>query len=115
MTTPTPAVQPSGITSAEQFFNDHLSSLMARDLSRGDVNWCCEWTKHLEAVTVVHALWKAWEVLRQDKDMGPAVFMRDFVYRLMPELFSPLGTFSSCTQKRHDPKGVMPLPQGPED
>lgn len=114
MTAPAPAnavvLPPSGFTSIRQFFDDFLSELMARDLSRPTTMWCLEWEKHLEAEFVIEALWEIWEEVRKDPIQGKAVFMRDFVYRLMPELFSPDGTFASCTKERHDPDGVMPLP-----
>ncbi len=106
------AVLPSGIMSARQFYNDYLCEVFARDPNRGANNWCSSWFEHLEARIVVEALWKSWEVLRQDPDMGMAVWMRDYAYPLMSRLFDETGTFCACNTdaEGHNPDGVVALP-----
>lgn len=110
-----PAVPRSGITSPEQFFDDFLAGLFKRDLSQHSiVHWCTHWSEHPEAVVVVGALWRSWEVLRVDEEMGMAIWMRDFAYPLMGRLFDESGTFTNCdmdVKEGHDHNAVTALNQ----
>lgn len=103
-------VLPSGINSAEEFFDRHLSQIFARDLDRGDNSWCGHWREHREARMVIQALWDSWEHFRMDQAMGMAVWLTSYAYPLMGRLFDPQGTFCACNEKSHDPHGVVALP-----
>jgi hypothetical protein len=55
--------------------------------------WDPTWWQHTEALTVLEALWRAFEQMRLDGLTGMAVYMRDFFYPLMTTLTGPDGPF----------------------
>lgn len=63
--------------------------------------WCSSWWLHTEAVIRLEALWKAWEVLRQDPGTGASSWLRDHADPALAALTSPLGPFARCKPGRH--------------
>lgn len=64
--------------------------------STGGTKWCALWWEHAEAVSILDALWRAFEGHRYGDPSGMAVWWRDFAYPLMGSLTSPQGTFAQC-------------------
>ncbi|GGQ84746.1 DUF4913 domain-containing protein [Couchioplanes azureus] len=54
------------------------------------VNWCPQWWKHPEAISRLHALWRAGETLRVAEDTGMSVWWRD---HLDPEIAVLTGEY----------------------
>jgi hypothetical protein len=97
------------------FVADWLVEAYARKLGHAYV-WCPEWYQHLEAMSRLDALWRAWEALRHDGDLGMSVWWRDHADHHMRQLLDPDGPFSGCRREHTEyPVPALPLidpPQG---
>ena len=67
----------------------------------GDVRWCSEWRKHPEALTRLEALWRSWEALRLDPNLGIATWLTSYLDPQLVALTSRAGVFAQCTPDRH--------------
>lgn len=67
----------------------------------GELRWCPEWRQHPEAVTRLEALWRSWETMRTDSNLGMASWLVSYLDPLLAALLARQGTFASCTLQRH--------------
>lgn len=73
----------------------------------GEIRWCGQWEAHPEAVTRFEALWRSWEALRLDPNLGIATWLTSYLDPQLAALFSRLGPFAQCTHERHTPCGDL--------
>jgi len=64
--------------------------------------------QHAEALTRLEALWRSWETLRLDPNLGIATWLTNYLDPQLAALTSRIGTFAQCTQERHATAAVMP-------
>jgi hypothetical protein len=69
----------------------------------GEIRWCTRWPDHAEALTRLEALWRSWEALRLDPNLGIATWLTTYLDPLHTVLLSRAGPFASCTPDRHTP------------
>ena len=67
----------------------------------GELRWCLEWRQHPEAVTRLEALWRSWEAMRMDTNLGIASWLVSYLDPILSVLLARQGTFASCSPKRH--------------
>jgi len=95
---------PTEFTDGDDFFDNYLSAVFARDTEQDSINWCPRWREHREAVVVVNELWRSYEAHRPPDDPTTptterAVWFTVFGYPLMERLFNPQGGFHGCYLK----------------
>ncbi|RJK95924.1 DUF4913 domain-containing protein [Vallicoccus soli] len=73
----------------------------------GEWRWCLRWQEHPEALSRLTALWRTWEVLRRDADLGMATWYRDYLDPQLATLLSSRGPFSLCSEERHALPGPL--------
>lgn len=83
------------------FVTEHLAPMYRRNLSGTDRTWCAEWWRHTEAVSRLEALWRSWEYLRLDPNLGISVWMRDHLDHHMAILLDADGPFKGCKPDQH--------------
>jgi uncharacterized protein DUF4913 len=83
------------------FVTEHLTPMYRRSLSGTDRTWCAEWWRHTEAVSRLEALWRSWEYLRLDPNLGISVWMRDHLDHHMAILLDADGPFKGCKPDQH--------------
>jgi hypothetical protein len=80
----------------------------------GEIRWCAQWQDHAEAVTRLEALWRSWEALRLDANLGIATWLTTYLDPNLAVLLGRSGPFAPCTPDRH--AGPAPAtPQPPAD
>lgn len=67
----------------------------------GETRWCTQWPEHAEAITRLEALWRSWEALRLDPNLGIATWLTTYLDPLLAVLMSRSGPFAQCTPERH--------------
>ena len=67
----------------------------------GEIRWCVQWKEHPEAITRLEALWRSWEALRLDPNLGIATWLTNYLDPQLAALLSRSGTFAQCSQGRH--------------
>jgi hypothetical protein len=67
----------------------------------GEIRWCSRWPDHAEAITRLTALWRSWEAMRLDPNLGMATWLTSFLDPQLAVLLSRSGTFAQCTPDRH--------------
>lgn len=80
----------------EQFF----TIVFTRPIG-GTIRWCTHWRDHPEAVLRIEALWRSWETLRLDPNLGIATWLVNYLDPQLAVLLSASGTFHACTADRH--------------
>jgi hypothetical protein len=80
----------------------HFVHLYARPLG-GPWRWCPHWWDHAEAIGRLDALWRAWESLRTDPQLGMATWYAQYLDTQLPVLLGSHGPFARCTEERHEP------------
>jgi hypothetical protein len=96
-----------------QFFTRYLAELYRREVTATagiTKKWCQWWFLHDEAVAVVDALWRSFEVLRLDPGTGWSVWKKDHADHHMNVLFDPEGTFKHCSVANARHTLLPPLP-----
>jgi len=83
------------------FVSEHLTPMYRRSVSGTDRTWCAEWWRHAEAVSRLEALWRSWEYLRLDGNLGISVWMRDHLDHHMAVLLDADGPFKGCKPDQH--------------
>lgn len=91
-------------TSVEDWVDQYWSVVFVRPVG-GSVRWCEEWREHPEAVLRLEALWRSWETLRLDANLGMATWLTSFADAQVSALTSAAGTFASCSPVRHGGNG----------
>jgi hypothetical protein len=94
------AVATPVFASAEDWVDHYWSVVFVRAVG-GTVRWCNQWREHPEAVLRLEALWRSWETLRLDANLGIATWLTTFADPQISALTSGVGTFASCTPTRH--------------
>lgn len=69
----------------------------------GTIRWCDQWNEHPEATLRLEALWRSWETLRLDPNLGIAVWLTSYADHLMATLLAAHGPFARCAPQRHSP------------
>ncbi|HEY6795673.1 MAG TPA: DUF4913 domain-containing protein [Kineosporiaceae bacterium] len=67
----------------------------------GEIRWCARWLEHAEAVTRLEALWRSWEALRLDPNLGIATWLTTYLDPILAVLLGRVGPFAQCTPDRH--------------
>jgi hypothetical protein len=80
--------------------NDYYLRVFPRPTA-GEQRWCAQWDDHPEAVTRLEALWRSWETLRLDPNLGIATWLTTYQDPIGRELTSRNGTFAGCAATRH--------------
>jgi hypothetical protein len=75
----------------------------------GTHRWCPTWWDHPEAKERLDALWRAYEHLQDDHDLGPITFLNNHLDPTLQVLLAPTGPFARCTPDRHEPHQPLPL------
>jgi hypothetical protein len=85
-----------------EFFADLLGPSYVREVNGGsEFVWCPQWYKHVEALTRVEALWRAWEHLRLDGALGISTWWINHADPHMSILMAPNGPFKKCIYDGH--------------
>lgn len=103
--------------SADEFVRKHLRFHYRRVVSRpghGDFHWQAAWWKSEEAISRLEALWRAWEVARQDPGGGMSEWWLNHCDRQMHMLLSSSGPFAGSIDenKAGAPLPYLPPPEG---
>lgn len=81
----------------------------------GTHRWCPSWWDHPEAELRLDALWRAYEHLQGDPDLGPITFLTHHLDPTLAVLLAPTGPFARCTPDRHEPHQPLPTNPAPHD
>lgn len=84
----------------QAWVNDYYLAVFPRPTT-GEARWCNRWEDHPEAVTRLEALWRSWETLRLDPNLGIATWLTTFHDPLNALLTARSGAFAACTADRH--------------
>lgn len=87
-------------SSVAAWVDGYFRMVFARSVG-GEIRWCDHWQAHPEAVTRLEALWRSWEALRLDPNLGMATWLTSFLDPQLAALLSRAGTFAQCGQGRH--------------
>lgn len=99
----------------EEWVGDYLAPHYRRRLG-GQTAWCQQWWKHEEAISVLTALWSAWEHLRHDGALGLINWWLQYCYPAMDRLTSPdTGPFASCGSTGHTQLKPLRSDPGPDE
>lgn len=95
----------------EDWVSGYFIPLFRRPLG-GQYRWCPGWDEHLEAVSRLTALWRAWEACRIEPGTGVSDWYGSHLDHHLPILLGPAGPFAQCS-----PDGghleLKPFPEGP--
>lgn len=91
----------------------HFVHLYTRPLG-GAYRWCSHWWDHAEAIARLDALWRAWETLRLDPQLGMATWYAQYLDPQLPILLGAQGPFARCTEDRHEPSPALPVTPAPD-
>jgi hypothetical protein len=98
---------PSDSTPSEQVYNsveDWVHDYYLRTFVRpigGEIRWCTEWQQHAEAVVRFEGMWRSWEALRLERDLGMSTWLVNHLDPNAPMLHGRTGPFAQCTPARH--------------
>lgn len=84
----------------EAWVTEYFTVTFARSIG-GEIRWCAHWDQHAEAVTRLEALWRSWETLRLDPNLGIATWLTNYLDPQLAALLSRAGTFAQCSPDRH--------------
>ena len=84
----------------QAWVDGYFSVVFTRPVN-GEHRWCNRWQNHPEAVTRLEALWRSWETLRLDPNLGIATWLTSFLDPQLAALTSRSGPFAACTPDRH--------------
>jgi hypothetical protein len=93
---------PPVFASVEEWVEQYFLVVFARSTG-GTLRWCDQWRTHAEAVLRLEALWRSWETLRLDPNLGMATWLTNFLDPQLGSLLHAQGTFGGCTADRHRP------------
>jgi hypothetical protein len=86
----------------------YFSHVFARSVG-GETRWCAYWRDHPEAVTRLEALWRSWETLRLDPNLGIVTWLTSYLDPQLAALLARSGTFAQCSTDRHTSPTQLPL------
>lgn len=91
-----------------EFFTNVLGPSYVREVNGGsEYVWCPQWYKHVEGLSRVEAMWRAWEHLRGDGAFGMSIWWLNHADPHMRVLMAPNGPFKKCTYDGHAPRPEM--------
>lgn len=95
-----------------EFVTYFFAETYARHIGTGNGSrtWCPWWWKHPEAIVRLDAIWRAWEHLRLQPDLGLSIWLLHHVDPHMAVLFSAQGPFKGCSEARGHNPSSQPLP-----
>ena len=93
---PTASVSEPAYARLEDWVEQYFLPTFRRPIG-GEIRWCDEWREHAEAVTRLEALWRSWEVLRLDPNLGIATWLTTYLDPLLVVLLSRAGPFAHCS------------------
>ena len=67
----------------------------------GEIRWCVQWQDHAEAVLRLEALWRSWEGLRLEPNLGIATWLTTYLDPIHTVLLARTGPFARCSPDRH--------------
>lgn len=67
----------------------------------GTIRWCDQWHAHPEATLRLEALWRSWETLRLDPNLGMTTWLTHYADHLVATLLASHGPFARCGPQRH--------------
>jgi hypothetical protein len=79
----------------------------------GTIRWCAQWWLHAEAIVRLEALWRSWETLRLDPNVGMATWLRDHLDPQRAVLMGDSGPFQACEGAEHNPPPELPVIPAP--
>jgi len=109
----TPATPDPLYPNVEAWVAGWFAPTFARRL--GTTRWCARWWLHTEAIVRLEALWRSWETLRLDPNLGMATWLRDHLDPQRAVLMGDSGPFQACEGTEHNPPPdlpVLPAPAG---
>ena len=96
--------------SLDAWVEEYFCVVFARPIG-GEIRWCPQWRDHPEAVTRLEALWRSWEALRLDPNLGIATWLTNFLDPQLGQLLSRSGTFGQCSDARHSQATPLSRPR----
>ena len=91
------------------FFVNVLGPSYFREVNGGsEFVWCPQWYKHVEALSRVDSLWRAWEYLRGEGALGMSIWWIHHADPHMRMLMAPNGAFKKCTYDGHAARPELP-------
>jgi hypothetical protein len=101
-------------SNVDDWLREYLAPHIRRRLG-GQSAWCPHWWAHEEAISVLTALWSAWEQLRYDGALGLINWWLQYCYPALDRLTSPdAGPFASCRKEHVQLKPLPCAPAPPE-
>src|SRR4051812_5117020 len=91
---------PPAFGSVDDWVDQYFLVVFSRSTG-STLRWCSRWHDHAEAVLRLEALWRSWETLRLDPNVGMATWLTNFLDPQLAALMTAQGTFASCTPDRH--------------
>lgn len=91
---------PPVYTSPEAWVRDFFLPTFQRPFG-GELRWCARWEEHPEAVLRLEAMWRSWEALHRDGDLGLSQWLHHHFDPNFAVLTSRAGPFAGCTLDRH--------------
>lgn len=96
--------------SVDEFVREYLIGAYRRRIDGQRNLWPARWWEYDEAVIRLEALWRSWEMLRQDPSTGMSVWWRDHADHHMAVLLSSDGPFAGCEPEAGRNSAGEPLP-----
>ena len=102
-----------------EFFVNVLGPSYVREVNGGsEFVWCPQWYKHVEALSRVETIWRAWEHLRLEGALGLSTWWLNHADPHMRMLMAPNGPFKTCVYEGHAPRNrpeLLSLPHTSPD
>jgi hypothetical protein len=109
---PSPELVPEPLyPNVEAWVTGWFAPTFARRL--GTSRWCARWWLHAEAIVRLEALWRSWETLRLDPNLGMATWLRDHLDPQRQVLMGDSGPFQACEAGEHNPPPELPVIPAP--
>ena len=85
-----------------EFFVNVLGPSYVREVNGGsEFVWCPQWYKHVEGLSRVETIWRAWEHLRAEGALGLSTWWLNHADPHMRVLMAPNGPFKKCIYDGH--------------
>jgi uncharacterized protein DUF4913 len=98
-----------------EFVSDRFIYLVSLPTPESGRLWCPEWYRHAEALSRLDSLWRAWETLRWDGQLGMSNWWIHHVDPHMRALTDPFtGPFARCVGGSHGRIEPLPIVDPPE-
>jgi len=94
----------------EAFVTEWLVDAYRRGLDGRGRTWCPQWWQHVEALSRIEAMWRAFEYLRQEPALGMSTWWQEHADPHMAVLLDPEGPFRYCDPEKGHSARIPPLP-----